>query len=203
MYFSCVSIRWLSSWVCYIRWIWSEGSPNWTDFTFGRGQAIFAWGGPVFGVYICFYWIPLDMIHVCGCCGGVVLWVPFHIFTMVLWRGNSIGFNHVPLTGPSHLCCWVHIQDSFFQVWDWRCPGYLEGYGLILLTRISVLMLLVSVYVMILLFSVAVLVLLNGIFFGVLTLIWSILMAECISKVPVDNGFNHWMGWIHIKVWCL
>ena len=55
-------------------------------------------------------------------------------------------------------------------------------------------MLLVSVYVMILLFSVAVLVLLNGIFFGVLTLIWSILMAECISKVTVDNGLNHLMG---------
>ena len=52
-------------------------------------------------------------------------------------------------------------------------------------------MLLASVYMLILLFSVAVLVLLNGIFVGMLTLIWSILMAECISKVPVGNGFNN------------
>ena len=29
----------------------------------------------------------------------------------------------------------------------------------------------------------------NG--FGVLMLIWYILMVECISKFPVDNGANH------------
>ena len=68
---------------------------------------------------------------------------------------------------------------------------YLEGYGLILLNRISMLMLLASVYVLILLSSGAVLVFLNGIFVGVLTLILSILMLECISKVTVDNGFNN------------
>ena len=61
----------------------------------------------------------------------------------------------------------------------------LEGSGLILLTRISMLMLLVVVSMMILLYSGTVLVLLNGIFVGVLTLICSILMVECISKVPV------------------
>ena len=53
----------------------------------------------------------------------------------------------------------------------------LEGYGLILLTRISMLMLLASFAVMILFYSGSVLVLLTGIFVGVLTLIWSILMV--------------------------
>ena len=67
----------------------------------------------------------------------------------------------------------------------------LEGYGLIFLTRIYMLMLLDSVSVMILLSSGAVLVFLTGNFVGVLTLIWSILIVECIYKVPVDNGFNN------------
>ena len=53
------------------------------------------------------------------------------------------------------------------------------------------LMLLDSVYVLILLSSGAVLVLLAGIFADVLTLIWSILMVEFITKIPVDNGFNN------------
>ena len=68
-----------------------------------------------FWIYLCFYWIPLDVIHVCGCYGGVVLCVTFHIFKMVLWRGNYIGFHHVSLTVLLHLCCWVHIQDSFYR----------------------------------------------------------------------------------------
>ena len=76
----------------------------------------------------------------------------------------------------------------------------LEGYGLILLTRISMLMLLAIVSVLILLYSGDVLVFLTGVFAGVLTLIWSILMAKCIPKFSVDNGFNHLMGWIHVNV---
>ena len=67
----------------------------------------------------------------------------------------------------------------------------LEGYGLILLTRISMLVLLTSVSLLVLLSSGAVMILLAGIFFGVLTLIWSILMVGCVSKFPVDNRFNH------------
>ena len=67
----------------------------------------------------------------------------------------------------------------------------LEGYGLILLTRISVLMLPVSVSVLIMLSIVVVMIFLTDIFVGVLTLIWSIFMVEFISKVPVDNIFNH------------
>ena len=63
-------------------------------------------------------------------------------------------------------------------------------------------MLLASVHVMILMSSVAVLVLLTGIFVGVLTLIWSIQMAQCISKVPIDNGFNNLMVWIYVYVYC-
>ena len=60
-----------------------------------------------------------------------------------------------------------------------------------MLNRSSVLMLLASVSVLILLSSVFVLVLMNGIFVCALILIWSILMVKCISKVPVDNGFNN------------
>ena len=74
---------------------------------------------------------------------------------------------------------------------------------MILLTSISVLMLLASASVLVLLSSVAVLVLINGIFVGVLRIILSILTLECISKVPVDNGFNNCMGWIHVYVCCL
>ena len=54
----------------------------------------------------------------------------------------------------------------------------LEVSGLILLARIYMLMLLASVSVLILLSSGAVLVFLNGIFVGVLMLIWYILMVE-------------------------
>ena len=53
------------------------------------------------------------------------------------------------------------------------------------------LRLLASISVMVMLSSVAVLVLITGIFVGVLTLIWSIMMVECISKVTVENWFNH------------
>ena len=67
----------------------------------------------------------------------------------------------------------------------------LEGYGLVLLYRISSLVLLASVSFMVLLSSCAVVILLTRIFVVVLTLIWSILMVECISKVTVDNGVNH------------
>ena len=67
----------------------------------------------------------------------------------------------------------------------------LEGSGLILLTVMSMLMLLASVSILILLSSDAVIIFLDGIFVCVLMLIWSILMVEYISKVPVDNGFNH------------
>ena len=36
--------------------------------------------------------------------------------------------------------------------------------------------------------SVSVLLLLTGVFVGELTLIWSILMLECITKIPVENA---------------
>ena len=62
---------------------------------------------------------------------------------------------------------------------------------MILFNIISMLVLLASVSVMILLSSIAIVVLLTGIFIGVLTLIWSILIVKCISKVPVNNGFNN------------
>ena len=62
------------------------------------------------------------------------------------------------------------------------------------------LMFLSSIYVLILLSSGAVLVFLTGIFVGVLTLICYILMVECISRFPVDNGFNNLMGWVNFNV---
>ena len=75
----------------------------------------------------------------------------------------------------------------------------LEGYGFILLTSIYMLMLLASVSVMLMLSSGTVIGLLTGILFGVLKLISSILMVECISKVPVYNGFNNLMVWISVN----
>ena len=56
----------------------------------------------------------------------------------------------------------------------------LEGSGLIFSTKMCMLMLLSSVSVMILLACGAVIIFMAGIFVGVLTLIWSILMVECI-----------------------
>ena len=67
----------------------------------------------------------------------------------------------------------------------------LEEYGLILLTRMSMMILLTSVSVLILLSIGTVTILLAGIFVGVLTFIWSILVVECISKAPVENRFNN------------
>ena len=37
-------------------------------------------------------------------------------------------------------------------------------------------------------------------FVCVLTLIFSILTVECISKVSVDNRVNNWLRWIHVNV---
>ena len=67
----------------------------------------------------------------------------------------------------------------------------LEGSGLILLTKMSILILLNSVSVLVILYIGAAMILLACIFVGALTLIWSILMVECIYKVPVDNRVNH------------
>ena len=47
------------------------------------------------------------------------------------------------------------------------------------------------IYVLKLLTSVSVLVQLTGVFVGVLTLIWSNLMLEFMSKIPVENEFNN------------
>ena len=68
---------------------------------------------------------------------------------------------------------------------------FLGGYGLIFLTRMSVLMFLTSVSVLVLLYRGDLMILLAGIFVGVLMLIWSILMVEFISKVSVDKRVNH------------
>ena len=53
------------------------------------------------------------------------------------------------------------------------------------------LILLTIVSVLILLTGVSVLGMLTGIFVSVLTLIWSILMLECIVKIYIENGFNN------------
>ena len=65
------------------------------------------------------------------------------------------------------------------------------------------LMFLASVYVLILLSSGSVMIFMAGGFVGALTLIWSILMVKCISKVPVYNGVNDFMGWVFVNVSCL
>ena len=82
-------------------------------------------------------------------------------------------------------------KKMFFQVWDLICSISLEGYGLIFLTSMSMLMFLTSVSVLVLLSSGTVMIFMDGIFVGVLTFIWSIVMVECIYKVSVDNRVNH------------
>ena len=71
-----------------------------------------------------------------------------------------------------------------------------ERSGLILLT----IFWLTSVYVLVLLSRGDLMILLDGIFVGVLTLIWSFLMVECITKVLVENRFNNLLRWIHVNV---
>ena len=73
----------------------------------------------------------------------------------------------------------------------------LEVYGFILLTMVSMLMLLASFYVMMLMSSGYVLVLLTGIFAGVLTLIWSIMMTEYKFLLTMDSIIE-WVVFISI-----
>ena len=44
---SCLLMRWVYLWVLYVGLIWSYGYSKRTDFTFGQGREILAWGGPV------------------------------------------------------------------------------------------------------------------------------------------------------------
>ena len=69
-----------------------------------------------------------------------------------------------------------------------------------MLTRMSMLMFLTSVSVLLLLYRGYLMVFLDVIIFGVLTLIWSILMEEYISKVSFENRVNHLLIWIHVNV---
>ena len=68
---------------------------------------------------------------------------------------------------------------------------YLEGSGLMLLTSIYMLMLLTSFSVLLLLYRGNLIIFLAGILVGFLTLIWSIMIVECISKFSTDNRVNH------------
>ena len=122
-------------------------------------------------------------------------------FLCFLWRSCYLAdfffMNNVPLKGKVYIftsCCinnyiitFLTIPQNtvFFQVWYWWGPGYFIVSELILLASVSMLVLLDSVFV------------------GVSTLIWSIMVLECISKIIVDNGFNHWMGWCHVYICCL
>ena len=113
---------------------------------------------------------------------------------------NLLVCHHVAWAVVSLLCFWFHIQENFFQVWDWICYMSLEGSGLILLTMMSMLLLLTSMSVLVLFSRGDLIIFLAGSFVGVLSLIWSILMVECISKVSVDNRVNHWFIWIHVNI---
>ena len=160
-----------------------------------RRNCVFGW---IF-IFIEFLW----SWYIFYCSELLVLWVPLHVFAMVFWRENSLLFYHIALAFSHTFVDKSESNKVFFQLWDWWFPGYLKGYGLILLTSIPVLIPLTSVSVLILLYSISVLVLLTGVFLGVLTLMWSILMLEFISRMHVDNGLNRWMGWIHVYVFYL
>ena len=62
------------------------------------------------------------------------------------------------------------------------------------------LMLLTGVYVLILLYSGAVMIFLTSVFVGVLTLIWSIIMVEFISKVTFEmSSLIEWVGFMSMS----
>ena len=87
MSWSCVSIRWFSSWIFYVGLMCSYGSPNRTEFNFGWAQAIVAWVEAVFlDVYLFllkyfarnqFLWLFWRS-----------LWLTFYVFTNVTLKGK-------------------------------------------------------------------------------------------------------------------
>ena len=197
---SCVSIIWVSRWVFFIDLIWWYGSSKRTEFTFGRVRDILSWGGPVL------LDVSLFLFKYFGCdpCLWLFWWIFFYgcLFMYVQWyyEGKILQFS---IMMHSKLFQSFFAKSAyntvFFQVWDWWGTGSLKGYGLILLTSVSLLIMLTSVSVLVLLTSVYVMVILTGVLvYMCVTLIWSILMLEFIAKITVDNGLNHLMGWSHV-----
>ena len=177
-------------------------------------------------IFYMFKWIfKLDWVHIlsmtsnCGLIRSCVvvcisvfievlwLWSIFVIFLKVLFscwifiyekwssEGKIIQFSIMLHYNFSHNFFVKYTSNTvFLKVWNWWGPGSLKWSGLIPLNIVSVLILLIGV---------SVLVLLTNFVLGVLKLIWSILMLECIEKNPVDDGFNNWMGWSYVYIWYL
>ena len=111
MFCSCVSIRWVSSWVLYICLMWSYGSSKRYDFNVGLLREILAWGGDVLDVSV-FLLVPFSR--------DLFLWFFWRIcyLSELLCMNNGtlkvkfLVFHHVVLKILSRLCCWFHIQDS-------------------------------------------------------------------------------------------
>ena len=116
------------------------------------------------------------------------LWSIFMIVMKELFSGWLFIYEQCSSEGTSrYLFIILHWKFShsfvfhstsktvFFQVYNWWGPWYFIGYGLILLTVVLI---------------------------DVLTLIWTILVVKCISKILVDSGFNHGMGCWHVYIWC-
>ena len=104
---------------------------DWVNFLWG--WKIVSWWGPAFLDVSLFLLKFLAVIHVCGCSVGVFLWVPFNVFTMVLWRDNSLVFHHfsfisylAPLfliTHPRYFYFMCGIDDAL-NIWKdlgWYC----------------------------------------------------------------------------------
>ena len=111
---TCVSTRWLSSYVLSIGLIWSYGSSNQTEFTFGQLQAIVTLGGAVLYLSVC-------LLKSLG--RDPFLWFLWRIYSLdailfmkiFLWRDKSLVFHHVAFTILSLLCCWFHIQGRLIS----------------------------------------------------------------------------------------
>ena len=112
--YTCVSRRGVSSWVLSVEFIWSYGSSNRNEFTFGQWRELLDWWGAVLDGSV-FFLSLLVVIHFYYCSEQAVLWINFYLQTMVLWRDKYLFFHHVALIIISRLCCWFHIQVSLIS----------------------------------------------------------------------------------------
>ena len=127
-------------------------------------------------MYQCFCWSLWVMINFYDFYEGAVIWLTFTLQTMVLWRDKYLVYHNVAFTILSHLCCWFNIQGIIISGMELMRYLVFDSTGLILLTSV---------------------------FVDELTLIWYIMVVKRISKIPVENGFNHRIGCWNVNIFYL
>ena len=108
--------------------------------------------------------------------GGGVIWIPFCLLKMVIWRYKYLIYHHVASEILSLLCFWVHIQDSL-------------PLGMKLMRSLVFDKVFVDTG--------------EYFFMYVLMLIWYILAVKCIAKISFGNAFNNLIDCLHVYIFYL